>query len=109
MISDDKIAQKHLIKILTETHPKYQTAYRQAIATAPSKETAEAIKGIYEKMKKQKQKEGKLHQLKEYLKGLETCGRYGMTKATPEKMAELKTEIKQVEKDLKELSNGSSF
>ena len=109
MISNDKMAQKHLIKILTETHPKYKTAYRKAIATAPSKETAESIKKMYEDMQKQKQKEEKLYQLQEYLKGLETCGRFGMEKATPEKIAELKEEIKQLEKKLKEFDGGTSF
>ena len=103
MTSKDRMAQKHLIKILTETHPSPKTAYQQAIATAPSKETAEAIKKVYEKLKRQK--EEKLHQLKEYLKGLETYGRDGMTKATPEIMAELKGEIKQLEKNLKELND----
>ena len=109
MTSIDKTAQKLLIKILTETHPSPKTAYQQAIATAPSKETAEAIKRIYEKMKKQKQKNEKLYQLKAYLEGLETYGRYGMTKATPEKIAELKEEIKQLEKKLKEFDDGTSF
>ena len=107
MISIDKMAQKHLIKILTETHPSPQMAYQQAIATAPSKETAEAIKGIYEKLKKQKSE--KLYQLKEYLKGLETCGRYGVEKATPEIIAELKSEIEQLEKKIKELNDGDTF
>lgn len=40
----------------------------------------------------------KIHQLKEYLKGLETCGEYGTTKATPEKIAELKKQIKQLKR-----------
>lgn len=51
MTSNGNTAQKHLIKILTETHQEPKTAYKQAIATAPSKETAEAIKRIYKKLK----------------------------------------------------------
>ena len=50
MTSNGNTAQKHLIKILTETHQEPKTAYKQAIATAPSKETAEAIKRIYTKL-----------------------------------------------------------
>ena len=51
MTSNGNTAQKHLIKILTETHQEPKTAYNQAVATAPSKETAEAIKRIYKKLK----------------------------------------------------------
>lgn len=54
MTSNGNTAQKHLIKILTETHQEPKTAYKQAIATAPSKETAEAIKRIYKKLTEQK-------------------------------------------------------
>ena len=50
MTSNGNTAQKHLIKILTETHQEPTTAYKQAIATAPSKETAEVIKRIYKKL-----------------------------------------------------------
>lgn len=41
--------------------------------------------------------EDKLHQLKAYLHGLEKDGEYGMTKATPEKIADLKQQIKNLE------------
>lgn len=51
MTSNGNISQKHLIKILTETHQEPKTAYNQAITTAPSKETAETIKRIYKKLK----------------------------------------------------------
>jgi hypothetical protein len=51
MTSTGNTAQKHLIATLTETHQDAKTAYKQAIATAPSKETAEAIKRIYKKLK----------------------------------------------------------
>ena len=51
MTSNGNTAQKHLIKILTETHQEKAKAYRQAINTAPSKGTAEAIKRIYKKLK----------------------------------------------------------
>jgi hypothetical protein len=51
MTSNGNTAQKHLIKILTETHQEPKTAYKQAIATAPSKEAAEIIKRIFEKLK----------------------------------------------------------
>ena len=51
MTSNGNTAQKHLIKILTETHQEPQTAYKQAISTALSKETEEAIKRIYKKLK----------------------------------------------------------
>ena len=51
MTSNGNTAQKHLLKILTETHQEPKTAYMQAITTAPSKETAEAIKRIYKKLK----------------------------------------------------------
>ena len=47
MTSNGNTAQKHLIKILTETHQEPKTAYKQAIATAPTTETAETIKRIY--------------------------------------------------------------
>ena len=50
MTSNGNTAQKHLIKILTETHQEPKTAYKQAISTAPSKETAETIKRIYNKL-----------------------------------------------------------
>ena len=94
MTSNGNTAQKHLIKILTETHQEPKTAYMQAINTAPTTESAETIKRIFEKLEKEKAE--KIHQLKEYLKGLETCGEYGTTKATPEKIAELKKQIKQL-------------
>ena len=51
MTSNSNTAQKHLIKILTETHQEPKTAYKQAIATAPSKEAAAIIKRIYNKLK----------------------------------------------------------
>lgn len=51
MTSNGNTAQKHLIKILTETHPDPATAYRQAEETAPNKETAETIKRTYKKLK----------------------------------------------------------
>lgn len=51
MTSNGNTTQKYLIKILTETHQEPKTAYKQAIATAPSKETAEIIKRIYKKLK----------------------------------------------------------
>lgn len=51
MTSNGNTAQKHIIKILTETHQDAKMAYKQAIATAPSNETAEAIKRIYKKLK----------------------------------------------------------
>ena len=95
MTSNGNTAQKHLIKTLTETHQNPKGAYVQAIKTAPSKETAETIKRIFEKLEKEKAE--KIHQLKEYLKGLETCKEYGITKATPEKIAKLKKQIKQLE------------
>ena len=47
MTSNGNTAQKHLIKILTETHHDPETAYIQAIKTAPSKEAGETIKRIY--------------------------------------------------------------
>jgi hypothetical protein len=47
MTSNGNTAQKHLIKILTETHPEKAKAYRQAINTAPTKEIAETIRRIY--------------------------------------------------------------
>ena len=50
MTNNGNIAQKHLIKVLTETHQEPKTAYKQAIATAPSKEAAVAIKRIYNKL-----------------------------------------------------------
>lgn len=50
MTSNGNTAQKHLIKILTETHQESKTAYKQAIETAPNKETADAIKRIYTKL-----------------------------------------------------------
>lgn len=51
MTSNGNAAQKHLIKILTETHKEPKTAYKQAIQTAPNIETAETIKRIYNKLK----------------------------------------------------------
>lgn len=50
MTSKGNTAQKHLIKILTETHQEPTKAYKQAINTAPSKETEETIKRIYKKL-----------------------------------------------------------
>lgn len=46
MTSNGNTAQKHLIKILTETHQEPKTAYDQAIATAPSKHQNINNKGI---------------------------------------------------------------
>ena len=51
MTSNGNTAQKHLIKILTETHHAPTETYKQAITTAPSKETAETIKRIYKKLR----------------------------------------------------------
>lgn len=51
MTSNGNTAQKHLIKILTETHQEPKKAYIQAIKTAPTTEAAEAIKRIYNKLK----------------------------------------------------------
>ena len=50
MTSDGNTAQKHLIKILTDTHQDVNSAYKQAIQTAPSKESGEIIKRIYSKL-----------------------------------------------------------
>lgn len=50
MTSNGNTSQKHLIAILTETHQDAKTAYKKAIATAPSKEMAETIKRIYAKL-----------------------------------------------------------
>lgn len=47
MTSNGNTAQKHLIKILTETHQEPKKAYIQAIKTAPTTEAAETIKRIY--------------------------------------------------------------
>lgn len=47
MTSNSNTAQKHLIKILTETHQDPLGAYIQAIKTAPTTEAAETIKRIY--------------------------------------------------------------
>ena len=47
MTSNGNTAQKHLIKILTETHQEPKKAYIKAIKTAPSKEAGETIKRIY--------------------------------------------------------------
>lgn len=47
MTSNGNTAQKHLIKILTETHQEKAEAYRQAINTAPTKEIAEIIRRTY--------------------------------------------------------------
>ena len=47
MTSNGNTTQKHLIKILTETHQKPKWAYIQAIKTAPTTEAAETIKRIY--------------------------------------------------------------
>ena len=47
MTSNGNTAQKHLIKTLTETHQNPKGAYMQAIKTAPTTETAETIKRIY--------------------------------------------------------------
>ena len=51
MTSNGNTAQKHLIKILTETHHDPKGAYIQAITTAPTTEAAETIKRIYKKLK----------------------------------------------------------
>ena len=51
MTSNGNTAQKHLIKILTETHQHPKGAYIQAIKTAPTTEAAETIKRIYKKLK----------------------------------------------------------
>lgn len=51
MTSNGNTAQKHLIKILTETHQNPKGAYIQAIKTAPTTEAGETIKRIYKKLK----------------------------------------------------------
>lgn len=50
MTSNGNTAQKHLIEILTKTHPDAKNAYIQAIQTAPNKEAGETIKRIYTKL-----------------------------------------------------------
>lgn len=50
MTSNGNTAQKHLIKVLTDTHPNPPKAYQKAIDTAPDKATAETIKRIYNKL-----------------------------------------------------------
>lgn len=52
MTSNGNTAQKHLIKVLTQTHQSPAKAYTQAIDTAPDKATAETIKRIYNKLNK---------------------------------------------------------
>ena len=61
MTSNGNTAQKHLIAILTETHQDAKTAYKKAIATAPSKETAETIKRILGKFKKKDEQNENRH------------------------------------------------
>ena len=51
MTSNGNTAQKHLIQVLTNTHPAPKDAYNQAVNTAPNKATAEIIKRIYKKLK----------------------------------------------------------
>ena len=51
MTSNGNTAQKHLIKILTETHQNPKRAYMQAIKTAPTTEAAATITRIYKKLK----------------------------------------------------------
>ena len=50
MTSNGNTAQKHLIEILTKTHPDAKRAYNNAIITAKSPEMAETIKRIYTKL-----------------------------------------------------------
>ena len=50
MTSNGNVAQKHLIKVLTETHQNAKDAYKQAIMTAPTKDVAETIKRICGKL-----------------------------------------------------------
>ena len=52
MTSNGNTAQKHLIKILTETHQEPKTAYKQAITTAPTTEAAKTMKRIYKAITK---------------------------------------------------------
>lgn len=54
MTSNGNTTQKHLIKVLTETHPTPKQAYQKAIDDAPDKETAETIKRIYKAITKTK-------------------------------------------------------
>lgn len=49
--SNGNTAQKHLIKILTESHTDAKSAYKKAIQTAPNKEAGAIIKRIYNKLK----------------------------------------------------------
>ena len=52
MTSNGNTAQKHLIKILTETHQNPKEAYIQAIKTAPTTDAAEIINRIYKAITK---------------------------------------------------------